>query len=44
VAAETVGMSVTTTAGKCVRRYRAEGEAGLLGRSSTPRPINNATI
>jgi hypothetical protein len=32
-----------TTAGKWVRRYRAEGEVGLLARSSTPRRIHNAT-
>ncbi len=31
------------TAGKWVRRYRAEGEAGLLDRSSAPRRIHNAT-
>jgi transposase-like protein len=42
-AAETAGMSAMT-AGKWVRRYRAEGEAGPLDRSSTPRRIHNATI
>jgi transposase InsO family protein len=31
------------TAGKWVRRYRAEGEAGLLDRSSAPRNIHNRT-
>jgi transposase InsO family protein len=31
------------TAGKWVRRYRAEGEAGLLDRSSAPRRVHNAT-
>ncbi len=31
------------TAGKWVRRYREEGEAGLLDRSSAPRRVANAT-
>jgi transposase InsO family protein len=31
------------TAGKWTRRYRAEGEAGLLDRSSAPRRIANVT-
>jgi transposase InsO family protein len=31
------------TAGKWVRRYRAEGEAGLLDRSSAPKRVHNAT-
>jgi transposase InsO family protein len=31
------------TAGKWVRRFRAEGEAGLLDRSSAPHSIHNAT-
>ena len=31
------------TAGKWVRRYRAEGEAGLLDRSSAPRRVHDAT-
>ena len=35
-AAEAAGVSVRT-AGKWTRRYRAEGEAGLLDRSSAPR-------
>jgi leucine-zipper of insertion element IS481 len=30
-------------AGKWVRRFRAEGEAGLLGRSSAPRRVHSAT-
>jgi len=41
-AAEAAGVSVRT-AGKWARRYRAEGEAGLLDRSSTPALIHNAT-
>jgi len=41
-AAEAAGVS-ERTAGKWVRRYRIEGEAGLLDRSSTPREIHNAT-
>ncbi len=41
-AAAAAGVSVRT-AGKWVRRYRAEGEAGLLDRSSTPRLVANAT-
>ncbi len=40
-AAEAAGVS-ERTAGKWVRRYRAEGEAGLLDRSSAPREIPNA--
>ena len=41
-AAEAAGVSAKT-AGKWVRRYRAEGEAGLLDRSSAPRRVHNAT-
>ncbi len=41
-AAEAAGVSVRT-AGKWVRRYRAEGEAGLLDRSPAPRRIANVT-
>jgi transposase len=41
-AAEGAGVSAKT-AGKWVRRYRAEGEAGLLDRSSAPRTVRNAT-
>ena len=41
-AAEAAGVSVRT-AGKWVRRYRTEGEAGLLDRSSAPRTVHNAT-
>jgi len=41
-AAEAAGVSART-AGKWVRRYRAEGEAGLLDRSSAPRRVANAT-
>ena len=41
-AAEAAGVSVRT-AGKWARRYRAEGEAGLLDRSSAPRTVHNAT-
>jgi transposase InsO family protein len=41
-AAEAAGVSART-AGKWVRRYRADGEAGLLDRSSAPRRVHNAT-
>ena len=41
-AAEAAGVSVRT-AGKWVRRYRAEGEAGLIDRSSAPTTVHNAT-
>ncbi len=41
-AAEAAGVSART-AGKWVRRYRDEGEAGLLDRSSAPRRVHNAT-
>ena len=41
-AAEAAGVS-ERTAGKWVRRYRAEGQTGLLDRSSAPREIHNAT-
>jgi transposase InsO family protein len=41
-AAEAAGVSART-AGKWVRRYRTEGEAGLLDRSSTPHTVHNAT-
>jgi transposase InsO family protein len=41
-AAEAAGVSART-ASKWVRRYRAEGEAGLLDRSSAPRRIHNVT-
>ncbi|HVS99389.1 MAG TPA: IS481 family transposase, partial [Solirubrobacterales bacterium] len=41
-AAEAAGVSART-AGKWVRRYRAEGEAGLLDRSSAPRRVRNLT-
>jgi transposase InsO family protein len=41
-AAEAAGVSVRT-AGKWTRRYRAEGEVGLLDRSSAPRTVHNAT-
>jgi transposase InsO family protein len=41
-AAEAAGVSART-AGKWVRRYRAEGEAGLLDRSSAPATVPNAT-
>jgi transposase InsO family protein len=41
-AAEAAGVSVRT-AGKWARRYRAEGEAGLLDRSSAPATVHNAT-
>jgi transposase InsO family protein len=41
-AAEAAGVSART-AGKWVRRYRSEGEAGLLDRSSAPKRVHNAT-
>jgi transposase InsO family protein len=41
-AAEAAGVS-ERTAGKWVRRYRSEGECGLLDRSSAPRRVHNAT-
>ena len=41
-AAEAAGVSVRT-AGKWARRYRAEGEAGLVDRSSAPGTVHNAT-
>jgi transposase len=41
-AAEAAGVSVRT-AGKWARRYRAEGEVGLLDRSSAPTTVHNAT-
>jgi transposase InsO family protein len=41
-AAEAAGVSAKT-AGKWVRRYCAEGEAGLLDRSSAPKHVHNAT-
>jgi len=41
-AAEAAGVSART-AGKWVARYRAEGKAGLLDRSSAPRRVHNAT-
>jgi transposase InsO family protein len=41
-AAEAAGVSAKT-AGKWVRRYRSEGEAGLLDRSSAPSRVHNAT-
>jgi transposase InsO family protein len=41
-AAEAAGVS-ERTAGKWVRRYRSEGERGLLDRSSAPRRVHNAT-
>jgi transposase InsO family protein len=41
-AAEAAGVS-ERTAGKWVRRYRAEGEAGLLDRSSAPHRVHNVT-
>ena len=41
-AAEAAGVSART-AGKWVRRYRAEGETGLLDRSSAPKHVHNAT-
>jgi len=40
--AEAAGVSAKT-AGKWVRRYRDEGEAGLLDRSSAPKHVHNAT-
>jgi transposase InsO family protein len=41
-AAEAAGVSART-ASKWVRRYRAEGEAGMVDRSSAPRRVHNAT-
>jgi transposase InsO family protein len=41
-AAEAAGVSART-AGKWIGRYREEGEAGLLDRSSAPRRVANAT-
>ncbi len=41
-AAEAAGVSVRT-AGKWARRYRADGEAGLLDRSSAPATVHNVT-
>src|SRR5829696_2050791 len=41
-AAEAAGVSARTAA-KWVARYRAEGEAGLLDRSSAPRRVHNRT-
>jgi transposase InsO family protein len=41
-AAEAAGVSART-AGKWVRRYREQGEAGLLDRSSAPRRVHNVT-
>jgi transposase InsO family protein len=41
-AAESAEVS-ERTAGKWVRRYRAEGEAGLVDRSSAPRNVHNRT-
>jgi transposase InsO family protein len=41
-AAEAAGVSART-AGKWVRRYRSEGEAGLIDRSSAPHTVHNAT-
>jgi transposase InsO family protein len=41
-AAEAAGVSVRT-AGKWARRYRAEGEVGLLDRSSAPTTVHNTT-
>lgn len=41
-AAEAAGVSART-AGKWVRHYRAEGEAGLFDRSSAPHNVHNAT-
>jgi transposase InsO family protein len=41
-AAEAAGVPART-AGKWVRRYREEGEAGLLDRSSAPKHVHNAT-
>jgi transposase len=41
-AAEAAGVS-ERTAGKWTRRYRSEGEAGLLDRSSAPRRVAKVT-
>jgi transposase InsO family protein len=41
-AAEAAGVS-ERTAGKWTRRYRSEGETGLLDRSSAPRRVANVT-
>jgi transposase len=41
-AAETAGVSERTCA-KWVERYRADGEAGLVDRSSAPRRVANRT-
>ncbi len=41
-AAEAAGVS-ERTAGKWVRRYRLEGDAGLADRSSAPKRVHNAT-
>ena len=41
-AAEAAGVSVRT-AGKWARRYRAEGEAGMVDRSSAPGTVRNVT-
>jgi leucine-zipper of insertion element IS481 len=41
-AAEAAGVS-ERTAGKWVGRYRSEGEAGLLDRSSAPKNVANRT-
>ena len=41
-AAEAAGVSVRT-AGKWTQRYRLEGEAGLIDRSSAPQTVHNAT-
>ena len=41
-AAEAAGVS-DRTCSKWVARYRAEGEAGLLDRSSAPRHVHNRT-
>jgi transposase InsO family protein/transposase len=41
-AAEAAGVSVRT-AGKWARRYRAEGETGMLDRSSAPATVHNVT-
>jgi transposase InsO family protein len=41
-AAEAAGVSVRT-AGKWARRYRAEGEAGMVDRSWAPGTVHNAT-
>ena len=41
-AAEAAGVSART-AGKWLRRYREEGDPGLLDRSSAPRRVHNAT-